>query len=288
MSKILITGGTGFIGNSLHTALRLNREHEVTSFSRSSLDLYDETLVESVMKRIKPDVVIHCATYDAAPGFSKKDKKLVLEKNLKMYFNLTKTSSYFGRMLYFGSGSEFGRDSWAPKMKERDFGNRLPPDQYGLSKYMMNLDARRSRNIYNLRLFTVFGEGEDWRYRTVSNLCCKQIKGKKPFIPEDRKRDFLYIRDLEKIVELFLSGEPEYHDYNICSGTVMKNSDIARRLDENFIYRGRRLSEYSGDNRRLLAEFPFLEFTPFDEAFQNMVDYYQENKKLIREKELEY
>jgi len=286
--KILITGGTGFIGNELYKTLKSNGDYDVTSFSRLSLDLYDDALVESVVQKIRPDVVIHCATYDAAPGFSKKDKKLVLEKNLRMYLNLARTSAYFQKMLYFGSGSEFGRDSWAPQMKERDIGECIPQDQYGLSKYMMNMDAQRSRNIYNLRLFTVFGEEEDWRYRTVSNLCCKKVKGKKLVIPEDRKRDFLYIKDLMGIVELFLSIEPEFHDYNICSGEVLKNSDVARKLDVNFVHRGRRLSEYSGDNRRLLAEFPFLKFTPFDEALQNVVDYHRENENSICEHDLEY
>jgi len=285
--KILVTGAKGFIGSSMIKALQ-KENYEIIPCSRINLDLNDSQKVIAYIKELRPDVVIHCATYDAAPRFTKNKKELVFPRNTGMYNNLAQARKFFGKMIYFGSGAEFGRDLWGPQMKEEDVGLVSYDDPYGFSKYMMNLHANTTSNIYNLRLFSIFGEGDDWRYRTVSNLCCKKVLNKKLVIPVDQKRDFLYVKDLVNIVKTFISATPKQHDYNLCSGEVLKNSDVALKLDKDFSYGGEVLPEYSGDNRRLLEEFPHLKFTPFDEALENMVNYYERVKPFIEKDKLEY
>ena len=75
------------------------------------------------------DIVIHGATYDAAPEFSDKNPNLVLEKNLRMFFNIARCSDHFGKMIYFGSGAEFNRENWTSKMKESYYNENVPIDQ---------------------------------------------------------------------------------------------------------------------------------------------------------------
>ena len=93
--------------------------------------------VYNFVKNEQFDVVIHTATYDAAPKNSLKDPAKVLENNLRMFFNIVRCQDYFGKMIYFGSGAEFGRENWKPKMKEVYFDQHIPEDQYGFSKYIM-------------------------------------------------------------------------------------------------------------------------------------------------------
>jgi len=159
--KILITGGGGFIARSLDEYLCSS--YQIDRLNRDKLDLLNTNDVFSFIKKNQYDVIIHSATYDAAPRFSIKDPKFVLENNLKMFFNITRCSEHFGKMIYYGSGAEFGRESWKPKMNEEYFDHRVPTDQYGLSKYVMTKHTLSSDNIYNLRLFGVFGEYDDWR-----------------------------------------------------------------------------------------------------------------------------
>src|SRR3989344_1114492 len=154
--KILITGGNGFIARNLTE--QLSREYNVISVNRQKLNLLDSKSVADCLKSSKFDVAVHTANYDAAPKHSMKDPAKVLENNLKMYFNIASCRDYFGKMIYFGSGAEFSREHWIPKMKEDYFERHIPDDQYGFSKYLMTKYSLLSDKIYNLRLFAVFGK----------------------------------------------------------------------------------------------------------------------------------
>ena len=92
--KVLITGASGFIARSLYEyfsgAYFQPLEKNILTIGRSELDLLDSGSVYDYLKQNKFDVVIHAATYDAVPTFTSKDPKLVLENNLKMFFNIEK------------------------------------------------------------------------------------------------------------------------------------------------------------------------------------------------------
>ncbi|MFW9948725.1 MAG: NAD-dependent epimerase/dehydratase family protein, partial [Candidatus Thorarchaeota archaeon] len=169
MCRILITGGKGFIANSLSKLL----SYDNISLGKEELNLLNREEIIAALHTYKPDIIVHSATYDAAPQFSTNSKEKVLEFNLRMFYNLASLDYLYDRLIYFGSGSEYGRDFWYPKMKEDDIGKNIPSDSYGFSKYIMNAHAINNLKIINLRLFTVYGEFDDWRYRLVSNLCVK-------------------------------------------------------------------------------------------------------------------
>src|SRR3989339_2059091 len=171
MKKILITGGYGFIAKNLLE--QLGEEYNIFSYNRQQLDLLDSSKVLAVIKKSKFDVIIHTATYDAAPKHSKKDPSKVLENNLRMFFNIVRCKDYFGKMIYFGSGAEFDRKNWIPEMTESYFDQHVPSNQYGFSKYLMTKYTALNSNIYNLRLFGVFGKYDDWRYRFIPNICAR-------------------------------------------------------------------------------------------------------------------
>ncbi len=291
--KILITGGDGFIARSLFKGLQ--GEYSVTSMNREKLDLLDSKQVFKYIKNNFFDVVIHAATYDTAPVTSTKDPAKVLENNLNMFFNLARCQDCFGKMIYFGSGAEFGRQYWKPKMKEDYFGEHIPIDAYGLSKYIMSEHAAASRNIFNLRLFGVFGEYDDWRYRFISNACCKAVLNLPIVMKQNKIFDFLYIHDLIKIVKWFVQNEPQKHVYNVCSGqayafkalaqkiisAASKNLEIIAGTDNHVL-------EYSGDNSLLRSEVRDFKFSSIDDAIGNMYQWYEENKHMLKKEEFHY
>ena len=118
-------------------------------------------------------------------------------------------------MIFFGSGAEAGRENWVPNMSEQYIENRVPPDQYGYSKYIMSKYAESTDNIYNLRLFGVFGKFDDWRYRFISNACCKAVLDMPITIKQNSVLDYLYIDDLVKITKWFIENKPKNNVYNI-------------------------------------------------------------------------
>lgn len=292
MKKILITGGGGFIARNL--AEQLSTEYLISAPKRCELDLLDSEKVKNYIKKERFDVVIHSATYDAAPVNTTKDPSKVLQYNLKMFFNLERCKDYFGKLIYFGSGAEYSRQHWVPKMAENYFDTHVPLDQYGLSKYIMTKYALICKNIVNLRLFAVFGKYEDWRYRVVSNYCCKALLNQPIVIPHNKKFDFLYVDDLVKIVKWFIDNSCRFKVYNICSGQAFEFRTIAEKVLEisgkklSIIVKNESSIEYSGDNTLFLNEIKDFQFTPLEIAIEKLYEWYKKNSSLISSDEFHY
>lgn len=284
--KILLTGGHGFIARNLQE--QLSSEHTIASYNSQMLNLLDANRVRECIAQGKFDVVIHCATYDAAPRHSTKDPSKVLEYNLRMFFSLARCHNSFGKMIYFGSGAEFDRAHWMPRMREDYFDQHVPADQYGLSKYIMTKHAQTSSNIYNLRLFGVFGKYDDWRTRFIPSACCHAIHNVSVRINQNVFFDNLYVDDLARIVEWFISNTPRRHVYNVCSGSVYEFKALAHKIihisqkDIGVDVRNQGLGqEYSGDNSLLVDELGGFEFSHIDESIKALYDWHYLNRHMI-------
>lgn len=291
MMKILINGGNGFIARSLFE--QLNIEQTVLSLNRKDLDLLDSSKVFDYIKSNQFDVIIHTATYDAAPKHSTKDPSKVLEYNLKMFFNIARCKDYFDKMIYFGSGAEFGRENWIPKMKEDYFDRHVPADQYGFSKYIMTKYTQLNSNIYNLRLFGIFGKYDDWRVRFISNACCRAVLNLPIRINQNVFFDHLYIDDLVKIVKWFINNKPQKNIYNVCTSDVYDFKTLAEKIIKisgkklDIIIKTEGLGrEYSGDNSLLMNELKNFKFTSIDESIKTLYDWYDFNKHIIEKDKL--
>ncbi|MDD5155310.1 MAG: NAD(P)-dependent oxidoreductase [Candidatus Omnitrophica bacterium] len=289
--KILITGGNGFIARNLFEGL--NGEYALVSRSSAELDLLDSREVFEYIKGNRFDVIIHTATYDAAPKHSAKDPAKVMENNLKMFFNLVRCNDRFGRMIYYGSGAEFKRENWIPKMKEDYFDRYVPQDQYGFSKYIMNKYTQLSTNIYNLRLFAVFGKYEDWRVRFISNACCRAALGLPITVNQNVFFDYMYIDDLINITKWFIENAPHEKTYNICTARAFSHLELARKVSEisgknpEIIIKDRGAGiEYSGDNSRLMDEIGGYDFKDMDSSIEELYNWYSANKFSIDKEKL--
>lgn len=284
--KILITGGNGFIARNLFE--QLSHEYTLLSYNSKELNLLDHSKVSDLMKSQRFDVVIHTATYDAAPKHSTKDPSKVLEYNLKMFFNVARCKDYFGKMIYFGSGAEFGRENWIPRMAEDYFDRHIPIDQYGFSKYIMTKYAYLSNNVYNLRLFGVFGKYDDWRTRFIPNACCHAVLDLPIRINQNALFDHLHVDDLIRIVKWFINNKPRNHVYNVCTGDVYDFTTLAKKIIQ---VSGKNVDiqiktdglgkEYSGDNSLLLNELGGFKFSSIDESIKALYDWHDSNKHII-------
>ena len=293
MKKVLITGGDGFLAKSFKEYL--NVDYEVVSCNRSSLDLNDSSSVASFLKQHQFDIVIHTATYDAAPKNSLKEHAKVLESNLRMFFNLARCNDDFGKMFYFGSGAEFNRDNWIPKMAESYFDIHVPTDQYGFSKYLMTKHAEASHNIFNLRLFGVFGQYDDWRYRFISNACCHAVMKMPIHVHNNAIADFLYIDDLARIVHWFIENKPKRQTYNVCSGHAYEYIELAKMISEITnhsidvtVNNQKADKNYSGDNSLLLEELGDFEFTLMPKSLEYLYNWYESHQHIIDAREFHF
>lgn len=284
--KILITGSGGFIGRNLKE--HFEKKYAVKAPRHSELDLLDEKEVEAYLKKNKFDVVIHCATHNATAN-SKKDISQVFKNNLRMFFNLARCNNLYGKMFYFGSGAEYDKRFYVPKMKEEYFDTYVPEDDYGFSKYISAKYIEDIPNIYDLRIFGCFGKYEDWEIRFISNALCKAMYDLDITMRKNVFFDYLYINDLCTIMDLFIETKKlKYTYYNVCTGRTIDLKSLAanilnitgKKVKINVGAKGLN-TEYSGDNSRLLAEFKNIQFTPIEVAIKELYNWYVSQKSSI-------
>ncbi len=287
MKRILITGSNGFIGKNL--VEYYSHDYQVFAPKRQEVDLTNFLMVKEYLAEYSFDVVIHSATHNATIT-SSYNRNLVLNNNLRMFYNLEACSDLYGKMIYFGSGAEFSREHYIPYMNESYFGKNIPADDYGFSKYLMNKTAEASSNIYNLRLFGVYGKYEDWKIRFISNNICRALLEKEYLLYQHVNFDYLYIDDLCEIVNWFIMNEPMYKSYNVCTGKSLDLYDIAKKIkfimNKNLpiiVQSKGWKKEYSGDNSRLINELGKYNFIDMDVAIEKLVRWYENHRDILKD-----
>jgi UDP-glucose 4-epimerase len=276
--KLLITGASGFIGRNL--AESLQGDHEVESPGRTELDLLDDAAVRNYLAGHRFDCVIHSATgrsdrQSTAPN--------LLKNNCRMFFNLARNSNLFGKLLSLGSGAEYGVR--VPRMSEALFDTYVPSDDYAFSKYVAAQLIEHDRtNLYNLRLFGVFGKYERYQVRFISNAICRVLCNMPIVLRQNARFDYLYIGDLVTLIRWFLANEPRHHVYNVCRGESQELLALAQivaktsgRNPQVQVSQPGLAPEYSGDNARLLQEVSGVSFTPIEQAVHELFRWYEEH-----------
>lgn len=276
MKRILITGGSGFVGRNLIE--QLGNEYCLFAPRHKELDVLDtEALIEYVRKN-KIDQIIHSAIH---VGMFNGYENIFLNDML-MFANIEKVSHEVEKVIYFGSGAEYDKSSDITMVREEQIGQRVPTSDYGLAKYLMNMIARRSNNIYNFRLFGIFGKYELWDIKFISNVICKTLYDLPITIRKECSFDYLYIDDLVKVVRWCIENEPIYHDYNVCMGKPYKLSELVnivmnncrKKIDYEYLSAGVAF-DYTADNKRLVDEIGDNYLTPMEDAIAKLTDFYR-------------
>lgn len=287
VKKILITGSTGFVGRNVKEYLEKNPAYKVYAPVSKELDCIDETAVREYLEENRFDYVLHFAVY--GNGIDKsKDGTKVLEYNLRMFLNFQKCSRLYGKMYYLGSGAEYDKRYDIISVRETEIGRTIPVDQYGLMKYTVGQMIEASENIYNFRLFGIFGKYEYYPVKFISNICCKAIKGLPFSIRQNVYFDYLWVDDFCRMLEFFLSHEPKYHSYNMVAGdkiSLREICDIVNKVSSRemavYICRDGLGREYTASNERFLEEWPDFTYTTKEAAVRELYNWYMEREDMI-------
>nr|WP_325257019.1 NAD(P)-dependent oxidoreductase [uncultured Oscillibacter sp.] len=289
MRRILLTGAGphGFIGRNLAPALRERCEVFAPSSRELNLCAYDALARYVDAHRI--DTMIH----GAVQNITRVGAEDAMLHDMQMFYNVEKLSGQLDKVLYFGSGAEFDKRLPMERIREEELGRSVPADYYGLEKYAMALRARESRNLYNLRLFGIFGRYEEWQSKFISNLCCKAVYDLPLTVRQNCMFDFLYIDDLIPVVIWFLEHTPRYHDYNVCTGQPVDLVSIAKTVLEVsrkqlpiVVAKEGWNTAYTADNSRLSEEMGGVGLHTLENAVGELYKYYWDYRNDIPYDEL--
>jgi UDP-glucose 4-epimerase len=293
--RILITGGSGFIGRNL--AEQLASIYDVSAPSSAELDLLKEQDVRDYLNAHHFDVIVHTATTRSNRRVAAPTD--LLDRNCRMFFNLVRGlvphQEHFGKLIHFGSGAEYGRQGLPARVREDYFDNRVPADAYGFSKYICAKYIERSDRIVDLRLFGVFGPHEDYTVRFISNACCRALKGLPIVLRQDVVFDYLYVNDLASITSWFIENDARHKAYNVCSGSPAPLTELAHIVADVSgsnptvsVSTGGMGPEYTADNSRLLAELGNYKFWDMHRAISDLYSWYEQHESMIDAESLRF
>ena len=280
MKKILLTGGSGFIGRNIKESV-LSQTYELYAPSHAELDLADTESTDSYFSLHRFDAVIHAAV---KPGHrNAPDLTNLFYTNNRIFFNLLRHADRCGRILNLGSGAIYDMRHYMPMMSEDYFGQHIPIDEHGYNKYVCGRYMEHCpEDIVDLRIFGIFGKYEDYAIRFISNAICKTLFDLPVTLRQDRDFSYLYAPDLAPILAWFIENKPRYRAYNITPDEVSSLLDLGGKVIK---LSGKDLPmkvgtdgmglPYTGSNARLREEMgAVLHFTPMQKALEELYSWY--------------
>ncbi|MFT5257884.1 MAG: UDP-N-acetylglucosamine 4-epimerase [Patiriisocius sp.] len=258
--KILVTGGSGFIGANLCEAL-LEKKNAVICLDNFATGKRENltqllknpnfTLIEGDIRNLEDcikattgvDYVLHQAALGSVPR-SIKDPITSNDVNVGGFLNMLVASRDNGvkRFVYAASSSTYGDSESMPKV-ESVIGKPLSP--YAVTKYVNELYADVFSKTYGLetiglRYFNVFGRKQDpnGAYAAVIPKFVSQLMaGESPVINGDGNysRDFTYIDNViqANLLSLVTENKEAINTvYNVAFGDRNTLNDLMKYLKE--------------------------------------------------------
>ena len=247
--KVVVTGGTGFIGSNIVN--ELNKVHDVIIINDSgkgnlkNLKDFKGIILDKdirdldwnrLLKKKNIDVIFHQA---AITDTRISDKKLMMDVNTNSFKKILEYCAKNNiKLIYASSAAVYGREK-SPMKEEQEL---KPLNVYGYSKMVMDELAKEymkkypKLNIIGLRYFNVFGPGESHKKRMASMIyqLSEQMKtGKRPkvFKYGEQTRDHIYVKDVVQANLRFL----DYNGsgiFNVGIGKETSFNDIINYLNE--------------------------------------------------------
>ncbi|MFZ2957945.1 MAG: NAD-dependent epimerase/dehydratase family protein [Candidatus Ozemobacteraceae bacterium] len=313
MKRVVVTGGTGFIGANLVRRL-LGEGHSVHLFLRpesprwrvqglsSTLQFHEVSLEEKsslleCIKSIHPDWIFHLATYGGSSWQTEQEK--IVRTNLLGTMNLLDSCMEIGFEAFIntGSSSEYGFKNYPPK--ETDL---LEPNscyaitKAGATQYCQHIGKTCGAHIVTLRLYSAFGPFEQPK-RLVPTLILRGLEGKfPPFTAPEVARDFVYIED---VIDAFLlsakaQGIEPGGIFNIGSGIQTTMKEVAAVAKKVFAIphepswntmksRNWDTGTWVSDNQKAREILKWSPVISFENGLKQMVAWFKENPNLRAE-----
>lgn len=281
--KILLTGSGGFIGKNLK--FYLQGKHQLLTPRSFELDLTNKEAVKEYFKTNDIDFIIHCGSIGGAREIA--DKDTTIEDNLAMVDNILLNKKTETKIILFGSGAMYDKSRNLHKVKETEIGKFVPYDLYGKSKLLIYEKIKDRNDILMLNIFACYGYDEKGT-RFPSYAINQIIKGENININQNVIFDYLFVEDLEKIIEYFINNMPQDNIINITptqSSSLLEIANIVKNISKKDIninvLNPEMNNEYTGDNSLLLKNYSKIKFTSLENGLKKLYEY--NKQKLLME-----
>ncbi len=195
--KILVTGGTGFIGSYLTEELRkLNFDIKILTQERLKGRQYIPGDIRDESLNLRGyNIVYHLAAF-SNPRFCEDNKRLAWDVNVSGTLNLLEKLEEGQKIIFTSSAHVYSRSSH-PHSEDEPLN---PPDFYGLTKKAAEelieyCSAKKGFAYTILRFFNIYGPRQTKGFLIPDIVEKYRAGGEIKIINPEAKRDFIYVSD---------------------------------------------------------------------------------------------
>ena len=258
MSRVLVTGITGFIGSELIPKL-IESKHELYGIARCVTgrtlpihgintyfaDFRDGFLVRKIIREVQPDVVIHLGAQSRVSESYEHPQEFI-ETNLVGTINMAEAClreiHNFKQFIFASTSEVFGNNGLTVQIEESPM---KPASPYAVSKVGCENYLNYMKEAYNfpttlMHPYNTFGRTKE-RHFLIEKTICQMLTQNEIFLIDPKPiRDWMYIDDhVNAYLTCLLNEKAIGESFNFCTGIGMSVNDTVNKIAEILDFGGK-------------------------------------------------
>jgi len=301
--KVVVTGGSGFVGKHLTKRLAQNEGYDVVSLSSSQYDLRRRDRVEAMFDELRPDIVVHLAAICGGIGANQKNPGKFFYDNLIMGVEMIDVAKEQGVEKFVQVGTVCAYPKFTPSpFTEDNLWNGYPEETnapYGIAKKALLVQCQAYRQQYGMNAIylipvNLYGPGDNFDLESshvIPALIRKCLEAKYAEAESitvwgtgSAYREFLYVEDCAEAIVLATEKYNGSEPVNIGTGSEISMKNLVHVIKEATDYHGLTIWDASKpdgqprrrlDTSRALKEFDFEAHTTLLEGLNKTIEWYR-------------
>jgi GDP-L-fucose synthase len=302
--RIMLTGGSGFLGAKVRELLEAAGAAEVSVVRRAEYDLTRAEAVAQAYEDLRPDTVVHLAAEVGGIGANRENPGRYFYANMAMGLHLIEEARRreLGKFVQVGTVCAYPKHTPVP-FDEEDLWNGYPEETnapYGVAKKALLVMLHAYREQYGLEGIyllptNLYGPGDNFDLRSSHVIPalirkCEEARVAGEGVVEcwgtgSASREFLYVDDCAEAIVAAAERYDGPEPVNVGASSEITIKDLTELIARVTGFEGRLAwdpTKPDGQPRRALEtsrareRFGFTATTPLEEGLRRTVRWYRE------------
>jgi GDP-L-fucose synthase len=258
--RILVTGGTGFLGSHVMAQLKGRGCRNVVALRSREHDLVDAAATQRLFEGLRPELVIHLAARVGGIGANQKNPASYFHDNLLMGVNVIEQArrSAVAKVVLAGTICSYPKHTPVP-FREEELWNGYPEETnapYGVAKKALFVMADAYRRQYGLNAVcllpvNLYGPRDNFDLESshvipamIRKLLEANARGEREVVlwgDGTPTREFLYVDDCARAIVLAAERYDDAEPVNVGAGFEISMRALAEKIAQ--------LCEFTGSLR---------------------------------------